>query len=63
MNKFEEWILNRTIRREVIQGNHKRKIFNLYAMIIDAARDEFTEDTKPTLDSFLKEIHQDALDS
>jgi hypothetical protein len=63
MSKFELWFIKRVIRRQVIQGNHRRRIFNLYAIIVDAARGEFTEDNKPTLDSFLKKIHQEALDS
>jgi len=63
MSKCELWFMRRVIKKQVIQGDHKRRIFNLYAMIVDAARDEFTEDNKPTLDGFLKEIHQDALDS
>lgn len=63
MTKLELWFMKRIIRRQVLQGNHRRRIFNMYAIIIDAARDEFTEDNKPTLDEFLKGIHQDALDS
>ena len=64
MNTIERWFLKRIIRREVFQGaTHRRRIFNLYAMLVDAARDEFTEDNKQTLDNFLKEIHQDALNS
>lgn len=63
MDKLELWFMLRIIKREVIQGGHRRKIFNLYAMIVDAARQEFTEDNKASLDGFLKEIHQEALDS
>ena len=63
MSKLELWFIKRIIKRQVLQGAHRRRIFNLYAMIVDAARDEFKEDNKPTLDSFLKEIHQEALDS
>jgi len=62
MNTVELWLVKRIIKREVIQGfDHDRRIFRLYLMIIDACRDEFSEDNKPTLDGFLEEIHQDAL--
>lgn len=64
MNNVEAWFIKRIINREVVQGfDHRRKIFNLYAMIVDSARDQFTEDNKPTLDGFLKDLHQEALDS
>ena len=64
MTKFEMWFLKRVIRKQVIQSeHHDRRITNLYTMIVDAARKEFYEDNKPTLDDFLKELHQKALDT
>ena len=63
MNKVEQWFLKRVIKREVTQGfHHAQNITNLYSMIINAARNEFTEDNKPTLDAFLQDRHQRALD-
>jgi len=61
MNKFELWFLQRIIKKAIKQGNHHHKIFNLYKMITDAAREEFSEDSKQTFDHFLNEIHQDSL--
>ena len=64
MNNIEQWYLKKLFKREVIQSpEHRNNILKLYTMIVEAARNEFTEDNKSTLDSFLKEIHQEALDS
>jgi len=64
VNKFETWFFKRVISRELIQGpEHRRNIVSLYGMIVYAARDEFKEDNKPSLDSFLSEAHQEALDN
>lgn len=56
MTRFEKWFLRRVFKREVLQGgDHPARISNLYAMIRQAARDEFTEDNDITLDTFLLE--------
>jgi hypothetical protein len=60
MNNLE-LLLYRIIRREVIQGDHKHKIEKMFSLIVDAARDEFTEDNKLTLDCFLSECFKNSL--
>ncbi len=51
------------ISREIVVQSHRHQtnIIAYYKVIADAARDEFAEDNKPTLDSFLTECHQKAL--
>tara|TARA_R100001480_G_scaffold18283_3_gene27765 strand:+ start:1404 stop:1640 length:237 start_codon:yes stop_codon:yes gene_type:complete len=61
-NIIERWFLKRIIRKNVMQGSHYDRILSLYNLIISACREEFTEDNKPTLDGFLSEIHQSALE-
>lgn len=62
MNKIESWFLKRIFKREVKQGHHYRRIVDLYSMITEAARAEFTEDNIPTLNQFLIDAHKDSLD-
>ena len=55
---FLRWIS----RRIVIQSyHHKENIIAYYRVLADAARDEFTEDNKATLDDFLTECHKASL--
>ncbi len=61
MTKLQVWLLKKIVKQVVIQGYHKRRIIEFYGILVDAARNEFTEDNKPTLDCFLKECHQEAL--
>jgi hypothetical protein len=59
MTRFQKWMLKQIFRQEVRQGfDHDRRITNLYAMIREAARNEFTEDNEPTADSFLRECFE-----
>ena len=63
-NIFEErerQQLKNLVRKVVIQGNHKYRITEYNKILIDAARKEFTEDNKPTLNGFLEDCHKDAL--
>ena len=62
MTKFQKWMLTKIAKKIVIQGAHRSRIIEFYSIVVDAARDEFREDNKPTLDSFLKECNQEALD-
>lgn len=56
MNKFEEWMMKRIIKREVRQDyDHDTKITNLYTMIREACENEFNEDNVPTLNYSLTE--------
>ena len=62
MNKFEEWFMNRIIRREVCQDyDHNKKITNLYTMIREACENEFTEDNTVTMNSNLTEWFEKSL--
>jgi uridine kinase len=61
LTKLQKWLLRRIARRVVIQGSHKRRIIEFYSILIEAAREEFVEDNKPTLDGFLEECHSEAL--
>jgi len=62
MNKFEKWLLKRLAQRLVVQGyGHGANITEYYRVINDAARREFNEDNKPTLDSLLSDCHRDSL--
>lgn len=61
LTKFERYILKRICRRLVRQGwYHKRRITEYYKIMREAAQAEFTEDNRPTLNSFLRECHDDA---
>lgn len=44
--------------RDVVRqdGNQEQKITQLYAQIREAAEQEYYEDNKPTIDSFLTEL-------
>ncbi len=60
---FDKFIIERALARLVTQGPfHKHRITEFYRMVTRAARDQFTEDNKPTLDDFLIECHEDSLD-
>jgi len=61
MNRFERWILKGIIHKTVKQGNHYIKITALYKQIAEAARDEFTEDTKRAIDQLLEDCHKESL--
>ena len=62
MNKFEEWMMKRIIRREVRQGfDHPQKIIGLYKMIRVACENEFYEDNTVTMNSYLTEWFEKSL--
>lgn len=61
MKKLHRWLLKRIAKEVVIQGDHQHNITEYYGILVDAARIEFSEDNKPTLDYFLKECHEESL--
>jgi uridine kinase len=61
LNRFEKWMLRRIARKTVTQGHHQYKMVDYYKALIYAARKQFTEDNKPTLDAFLNECHKEAM--
>lgn len=63
MTKFELWFFKRIAKQEVRQGyQHAGRISEMYQIIRDAARAEFTEDNDPTLNSFLRDCFENHLD-
>lgn len=63
LNNFKKWLLIKIAKKTVIQGAHRRRIIEFYSVLVEAAREEFTEDNKPTLDDFLEECFQEALNN
>lgn len=61
MNKLTRYILKKICKLVVRQGHHKAQIQEYYQLLYEAAFKEFTEDNKPTLDSFLADIHKEAM--
>jgi hypothetical protein len=60
--KIKYWWLKRIFAKEVKQSHwHMQKLINLYKLINNAASNEFVEDTKPSLDSFLRECFEKSL--
>lgn len=56
MTKFEKWLINQILKKEIRQSSvHAKNISNLYSMIREACENEFTEDNIVTLNSFLEE--------
>lgn len=62
INKFEEWFLKRLCKKIVMQSfDHRNNIIDYFVKLREAARDEFNEDNKVTLDFFLSECYDEAL--
>ncbi len=61
MNKFHKWLLKRIAKDVVVQGNHVKRVEEFNKILIDAAREQFTEDNKPTVDMFLRTCFELAL--
>ena len=53
--------LQRIAKQAVLQGNHRERIIDFYGVLVKEARREFNEDNLYTLDSFLRECHEEAL--
>jgi len=61
MTKLQKFILRKMTRTIVIQGGHEQRIIAYYRILAEAARAEFTEDNKITLDTFLEDCHKESL--
>lgn len=61
MSKLELFIAAWLTRRIVQQGDHARKIRQLYSMLRKQAEIQFTEDSEPTLSTFLRERFDEAM--
>lgn len=63
MIRFFQWRMLRSIaQRLVVQSTeHRGDIKKYYGILADAARREFTEENKPSLDGFLRECFEESL--
>jgi hypothetical protein len=61
ISKFGIFALERIAQHVVIQGDHRKRIIHYFRILIEAARKQFTEDNKLSLDSFLMECFEEAL--
>lgn len=62
MTKLQKYILKKIAEKIVIQGHHhKENMIEYYRILTEAARVEFTEDNKITLDIFLEECFAESL--
>ena len=62
ITKFQIAVLRWIAKKIVVQSHeHTSNIITYYRIMADAARDEFYADNKATLDSVLKECHEDSL--
>lgn len=52
------WIAKKIVKQSHC---HEKNIIKYYKIIAEAARNEFIEDTRPGLDAFLIECHQESL--
>ena len=64
ISRLDECMLQFFFKKYVAQGhNHKHLITELYKMIHEAARNEFTEDSDVSLNAFLKECFDKSIES
>jgi len=62
ITKFQMFVLDWVARKIVIQSHeHKRNIVQYYKIVADAARDQFREDNRYTLNDFLDECFKESL--
>ena len=55
MNVIKRWLLKRAMAKEVIQEGRAGRIEDLYSLIREVCREEFSEDSIPSLESFLRD--------
>jgi len=56
MKKIQLFLLRYICKKLVVQGyQHEKNIINYYKIMRECAKEEFYEDSKSTLDSFLQE--------
>lgn len=62
IKKFKDRKLRLIAEESVVQSYvHKQNIIDYFSTLVAAARSEFREDNKVTLDSFLQECFNEAL--
>lgn len=60
MSGLQRWLLRKLFRQVVRQGAHRQRTSEVYALLREAAAQEFTEDSPATLDGFLQECFDSA---
>lgn len=59
MKAFDEWLFRRIVRKQVIQDyDHEKKIQEMYQIIREEVRNEFTEDNEPTISDLLSGLFE-----
>jgi len=59
MTRFKKWIIYKIFAEEVVQGYfHEQNIINIFRMLRQACKNEFTEDNESTLNNFLFECFE-----
>jgi hypothetical protein len=61
MNKLDQFLLKRIVKKQLQGGDQRRKISNLYNIIKEVIVKEYPEDNIYSLESYLLERFQDAL--
>jgi hypothetical protein len=62
MKWVERWFLKRLLARQVRQSRtHDLHIIEIYGMIREVCEEEFNEDNSPTLNRFLRDLHEESL--
>jgi len=62
MTYLQKYIIRKVAEKVMSQGFfHRHLIIEFYGILIESARNEFTEDTVPTLNEFLTHCHDEAL--
>lgn len=61
MGWIDTYILRRIAKSAVLQGAHRGNMIAFSAILIEAFRDEFTEDNWPTQNAYLTHCFTDAL--
>lgn len=59
MSKLELYLFKRILRKEVRQGGQDVKIRNIYKLIREAVKNEYSEDNDPTRDDFLRQLFEE----
>ena len=61
LNKLDKFILKRIFKKALIQGSHRNNLIEIYILINDTTKNEFTEDNTPALHCFLTECFDNAI--
>ena len=63
MTRFQRWFFKRILKQELVQSpRHINNLVDIYALIVSAWCEEFTEDNTPVHKSMLGHGHRKAID-